>query len=63
MIIITVFIKRKILSVETIISAYTHTNTHVVASTHGHTDYTNLINTQLKTGSKQRLETDENMTY
>ena len=42
------FIKRKILSVETILSAYTHTNTCV--RTDEHTDYT-----ELKAGSKQRF--------
>ena len=40
--IITVFVKRKVLSVETILSAYTHTHTttHTGTRTHEHTDYT-----------------------
>ena len=36
-IIINVFTKRKILSVEAILSAYTHTNTHTGTRTHDHT--------------------------
>ena len=39
-IIIQKFIKRKILSVETILSAYTHTNTRTGTRTHEHTDHT-----------------------
>ena len=39
-----VFIKRKILSVQTVLSAYTPTNTHTYTGTitHEHTDYTKL---------------------
>ena len=44
-----IFIKRKILSVETIMSAYTHTNAHAGARTHDNTDYTKLnLHTTLK---------------
>ena len=47
---------RKLLSIETILSTYTRTGTH----TQKNSDYTKLIKfTQLKTGSKQRFETDE----
>ena len=60
-----VFIKRKILSGETILSAYTHTSTHTGthtsthtgARTDEHTDYTKFNYRKLKTGSKQRLLT------
>ena len=54
-VIIKVFIKCKIESIETILSARTRTYTHE------HTDYTKLNLhkvTQLETGSKQRGETD-----
>ena len=36
---IKVFIKCKILSIETVLSAYRHTSTHTGISTHKHTDY------------------------
>ena len=42
MIIIKVFIKRKILSSETILSTYMHINTHTGTHTRKHTDYTKL---------------------
>ena len=48
-IIVNLFIKREIVSVETILSAYTHTNAHAGASTHDNTDYTKLnLHTTLK---------------
>ena len=55
-----VFIKRKILSVEATLSAYTHTQTHTQAPAHMSILSTrSLIYTQLKMGSKQRVEMDE----
>ena len=59
-----VFIKHRILSIVNILSTYmhthTHTNTHTLAPTHmSILTIQNLIYTQLKTGSKQSLETDE----
>ena len=41
---IIIFIKRKILSLESVLSAYAHTNsyTHTGTRTHVHTDYTKL---------------------
>ena len=48
------------MSVETILSAYTHTKTHKQAPAHTSIlTIPSLVNTQLKTGRKQRLETDE----
>ena len=38
---------------------HTHTHTHTQAPTHKHTDYKKLNLHNLKTGSKQKLETDE----
>ena len=54
-IIIKVFLKREILSLETILSARTHTRTHARTHTHTHkhSDHTKLKQTQLKTGSKR----------
>ena len=58
--IIKAFIKRKLLSTETIHSTCTHTHTHTPAPAHMSIPTTqNLIYTQLKTGSKQRLGKDE----
>ena len=58
--IIKVFIKYKILSVETILSICTCVHACICAHTHTHTQtIQNLIYTQLKTGSKQTLEMDE----
>ena len=60
--IIKVFIRYKILSVETILSICTcvHACIHARTHTHTHTQtIQNLIYTQLKTGSKQTLEMDE----
>ena len=42
---------------------HTHTHTHTYIHTHAHTSVVtiqNLIYAQLKTGSKQKFETDEN---
>ena len=50
--IIKVFIKLKIMSVETILSAYTHTQASVYTSM---LTMQSLIYTQLKTGSKKDL--------
>ena len=41
-VIIKVFIKRKILSVETVLSIYMYTNTHTGTCTHEHTDYAEI---------------------
>ena len=62
-IVIKVFIKCKILSVEKILSTYMHTHTHTQVTPHPHPPSTltiqTLIYTQLKTSSKERLEMDE----
>ena len=48
------------MSVETILSAYTHAKTHKQAPAHTSIlTIQSLVYTQPKTGSKQRLETDE----
>ena len=49
--IIKAHVKRKILSIETILSAYTHRGTR----SHEHSYFTKLNLHSLKTGSKQRL--------
>ena len=54
-----VFIKRKFLSVETILGTYTHTNTHTDARTHEHTDYTKFNVTHNLKRAANRLETGE----
>ena len=76
---IKVFVKRKMLSIETILSTHTHARarahththththtrprararTHTHTRTHEHSDYSKLNLHQLKTGSKHRLQTDE----
>ena len=50
-----VFIKRKFLSVETILGTYTHTG----ARTHEHTDYTKCNVTHNLKRAANRLETGE----
>ena len=53
---IEVFLKREILSIETVLHVDTHTGTHTHTSM---LTTQNLIYAQLKTGSKQQLEMDE----
>ena len=62
LVIIKAFIKHKIVSIETVRNAYTYTHTHIHTRAPAHTSILtiqNLIYAQLKTGSKQRLETHE----
>ena len=65
LLLLNVFAKRKILSIETIL-AHTHVRTHARTHARTHTQHTRAFYsddeakfTQLKTGSKQRLEMDE----
>ena len=57
-IIIKVFVKHKILSLGTILSAHTHTHTHRGTRTHKHSDYTKLNIKSLKRAAN-RFEMDE----
>ena len=50
-VIIKVVIKHKILSIDTVLSAYTHTHTHIQR----HTDYTKLNLYNLKQAAKRNL--------